>query len=507
LFYNGWFPDPGGPPTQGASGIGFLDLSTRALSLVDQDGDDLFSTDAAGRRIVYQGSGPSNGLQYFLHDEASGTRQLTDDPDAIRHVVGSNDCPQALASRPFISADGSRVVVITKATLGVVPPDETVGCRVFTYDVAKTEWRQVVALPQSIVVDVPTLSADGRWLSFSARSRPGTPPSALMLDLDTGELHDPIVDVGPFIAFDSVVTGDGQGIVISTQADLDPRVGNADHNLELFHYDFATRTFHQISETTGGIGKTPGGCPSYRPSVSRDAGVLTFGFLVLSIERCFLDGPMRHERDGLMFGLTRAVRRRPGNRGPELDAIADRRLVSGETLTLALSARDPEGDPISFYAQVKDGRDVPPGSVITDNHDGTATFMWPTRPEHVGTTVLRVAAFDEGGGEVVQDVTLTVVASDQPPTASPTAPLATTLTPTAQATPEASTSSTPLPAGCAGDCDGDGRVIINELLTATNIALGSTPLTACPPAACGPGPDVTIACLTRAVGAALGGCP
>lgn len=196
-----------------------------------------------------------------------------------------------------------------------------------------------------------------------------------------------------------------------------------------------------------------------------------------------------------MFGFTRAVRRRPGNRGPEVDPIANRQVVSGETLTLALAARDPDGDPISFYAQVKDGTDVPPGSVITDHHDGTATFTWPTRPEHAGTTVLRIAAFDEGGGEVVQDVTLTVVASDRPPTASPTT------------SPEATASATLVPAACVGDCDGSTQVTINELLTATNIALGTMPLTACPPAAWGSGPDVTIACLTRAVGAALSGCP
>ena len=133
---------------------------------------------------------------------------------------------------------------------------------VFAYDVASQQWRQAAALPRELVVDVPTLSADGRWLSFRARSRPPrTPPVAILLDLETGELHDPVVDVGPYVTFDSVVTGDGQGIVISTQADLDPRVGNTDHNLELFYYDFATRTISQITETIGGIGSSPGGCP------------------------------------------------------------------------------------------------------------------------------------------------------------------------------------------------------------------------------------------------------
>jgi len=496
LFYRGVFPPPAGPPPQGAFGLGFLDLTSRGLTLINDDGGNLYSTDASGHRAVYQAIAPGNTLQYFLYDEATGSRQLTQDPEAIRHRAGYDDCPQILGTRPYISADGATIVIVTKATLGLVPPDESIGCRVFAYNANEDEWRHVAALPRSIVVDVPTLSADGRWLSFRARSRPGIPPSALLLDLQTGELHDPAVDVGPFASADSVITGDGQGIVISTQADLDPRVGNADHNLELFYYDRATRELRQITETIGGIGRTPGGCPSYRPFVSRDGGVLTFFFHVFSVEACHLDGPMRHERDGFIFRFVRAVRRRPGNRDPVFAPIADQRVLVGDTLNLSLSASDPDGDPISFFAQVKDGTDVPPGSMIADHHDGTASFTWPTRPENAGTTILRVAVFDEGGGEVVQDVTLAVVASDRSPL-----PSATTV-PVPLPTPSPS-----VPSTCPSDCNGDGDVVINELLTATGIALGQASLTTCPAASCGPGDTVTIACLTRAVAAALNGCP
>ncbi len=500
LFYRGAFPLTMGPVSGAVSGMGFLDLDTRELSLIDRDGTNFYSTDAMGKRVVYQSIVPDNTLQYFLYDETTGTRrQLSDDPLAIRPFdeTRSTDCPQILGTRPFISSDGSTVVIITSATLGLVPADEAVGCRVFTYDVASEEWRQTAALPRELVADVPTLSADGRWLSFRARSRPPRlPPVAVLLDLETGALHDPVVDVGSYVTFDSVVTGDGQGIVISTQADLDPRVRNADHNLELFHYDFATRTFTQITETVGGIGSSPGGCPSYRPFVARDGAVLVFYFLTPPVEGCHLDGPMRHERDGFVFRFVRAVRRRPGNRGPLFDPVPDQHVLAGETLTLDLAAHDPDGDPISFFAQVKDGEDVPPGSLITDHYDGTATFTWPTRPEHAGSTVLRVAAFDEGGGEVVQDVTLTVLASDRP-TASPTL--------------VASASPTPLPtappAACLGDCNGNRQVTIDELLLSTNIALGRTPLAACPAAACGTASNVTIDCLIGAVSNALSGCP
>ncbi|HUI26835.1 MAG TPA: hypothetical protein VL403_12195, partial [Candidatus Kryptonia bacterium] len=155
------------------------------------------------------------------------------------------------------------------------------------------------------------------------------------------------------------------------------------------------------------------------------------------------------------------------------DAPQDQQVVAGQTLTLDFTARDPDGDPISYFAQVKDGTDVPPGSVITDHYDGTATFSWPTGPENVGTTVLRVAAFDEGGGEVFHDITLTVL-------------------------PHA-------PAPCVGDCDGDGRVSVGELVAGVNIALGTASLDTCR-AASTDGTSVAVSDLVAAVGHALNGC-
>jgi len=63
---------------------------------------------------------------------------------------------------------------------------------------------------------------------------------------------------------------------------------------------------------------------------------------------------------------------------------------------------------------------------------------------------------------------------------------------------------TPALAGvaCVGDCDGDGRVAIEELITGVNIALGNLDLSVCPAFA----PDASIAILVRAVNNALDGC-
>ena len=66
------------------------------------------------------------------------------------------------------------------------------------------------------------------------------------------------------------------------------------------------------------------------------------------------------------------------------------------------------------------------------------------------------------------------------------------------------------PAGipaCPGDCNGDGGVLINELLIGVNVALGSQPISACPAMDANGSGSVLIDDLIRAVAAALEGCP
>lgn len=54
-----------------------------------------------------------------------------------------------------------------------------------------------------------------------------------------------------------------------------------------------------------------------------------------------------------------------------------------------------------------------------------------------------------------------------------------TALPTATATPQPPTATIP-PIAVAGDCDGDGRVLVEELIMAVRIALDESPLSACP---------------------------
>ena len=80
-------------------------------------------------------------------------------------------------------------------------------------------------------------------------------------------------------------------------------------------------------------------------------------------------------------------------------------------------------------------------------------------------------------------------------------------------TPTATFTATPLPSvtatpglGCAGDCNGDGMVPVNELITGVNIALGNAAVDACPAFDRDGNGQVAVNELIAAVNAALSGC-
>lgn len=68
-------------------------------------------------------------------------------------------------------------------------------------------------------------------------------------------------------------------------------------------------------------------------------------------------------------------------------------------------------------------------------------------------------------------------------------------------------SATPLSAACRGDCDGDGRISVAELVAGVTIGLNGAPDRACPDYRCAPSACVMIQTLVSAVESALTGCP
>jgi hypothetical protein len=108
--------------------------------------------------------------------------------------------------------------------------------------------------------------------------------------------------------------------------------------------------------------------------------------------------------------------------------------------------------------------------------------------------------------------------STQPPAATPTETASPTATSTATtvvhatatATPTATASATPSPTesqACTGDCNADGAVTVDEVVTGINIALGNVAMEGCVRFDANGDGLVTVDEIVRAVNAGLGGCP
>ena len=91
---------------------------------------------------------------------------------------------------------------------------------------------------------------------------------------------------------------------------------------------------------------------------------------------------------------------------------------------------------------------------------------------------------------------------------SPTPSATPTITPTQTATPSPSLTPTPTQTqpACTGDCNGDGRVTIDELILAVRIALDDAPVSVCPAVDANADGTVEISELIAAVTRTLAGC-
>jgi hypothetical protein len=96
-------------------------------------------------------------------------------------------------------------------------------------------------------------------------------------------------------------------------------------------------------------------------------------------------------------------------------------------------------------------------------------------------------------------------------TATPSPTASTPLTPTPSATPTEPPTPTPtataVTVACAGDCNKDRVVTVDELLVLVQIALGNDAITMCDPGDVNGDGQVTVDEILMAVGSALNGCP
>ncbi len=91
------------------------------------------------------------------------------------------------------------------------------------------------------------------------------------------------------------------------------------------------------------------------------------------------------------------------NQPPQLNAVPDQNVFAGETISLTVSATDPNGTIPTLTASP-----VPDGAQWTDNGDGTAVFQWTPTLADVGQHTIMVTAFD---GEDTDTTTFQIIVS------------------------------------------------------------------------------------------------
>ncbi|MDX2169627.1 MAG: YncE family protein [Deltaproteobacteria bacterium] len=340
------------------------------------------------------------GERYQLFDLTGGARYLISDVPG--DDGGGAACESAEAQRPRLSADGSRVAFLTGFDLGL---GSAQGCRLVAYERATRALRLVTELTGH-TVGFPTMDDAGAQFGVvlgPAVAHPNSGRRATLIDMTTGERTDLLGD-NPAQSFDAALSGDGRSVIVSSCADLDPSVGNADRNDELFHLDLASGVFSQITDTQGGETR----CElvrgaSYDPLVSRDGQQLSFVMLDASEA-----GAPRSLRNGLAFGAVRAVPVVDGNTPPKFELEGETTVLVGARLGLTLRSGDRDADPIRFFAQMGE-MGLPDGvSFRLDPNDPQAFVQWYPPPDAAGEHTLRLGVFDDRGGETVRDVTLSV---------------------------------------------------------------------------------------------------
>jgi len=100
------------------------------------------------------------------------------------------------------------------------------------------------------------------------------------------------------------------------------------------------------------------------------------------------------------------------NRPPVLDPIPDQSMNEGETLEVAVSATDPDGNAITLFLIA-----APSFATLTDSGNGAGTIRFTPGYNHEGAYIIQVLALDNGSPALSSTITfnLTVNNKNRPP--------------------------------------------------------------------------------------------
>jgi cysteine-rich repeat protein len=186
------------------------------------------------------------------------------------------------------------------------------------------------------------------------------------------------------------------------------------------------------------------------------------------------------------------------------DGVRDLLVLDADGIVTVLFGGDPSGE-LHEDARVMVGTDVAPQLTVAD-------LAGNNLPDIV------LAAPAPGQLVICENVSVPQTPRTTPtPTGTPRstntrlrtdAPATLTPEPTEEPpTPDTGPTDTPTPPTCAGDCDGDGQVRIEEMVLGVSMVMGKAPMQSCPAFNVDGSDRVTIDELLLGAGNALNGCP
>ena len=461
-----------------------------------------------------------------LHRSDVFLRRLGDSPTTTRVVRGLDGeldgASQAGGFAPSISADGS-VVVYSSAATNLVDDDTNEVDDIFIFDANDGTTTRIVG-PNgegNRASTFPRISGDGNRVVFASQA-------SNLVDQDTNQLTDIFLyqrDDGSIrrvsVASDgSQSTGSSRTPAISDDGRIVAFVSDANNfvteNLrgviQVYVHDVESGQTEIVSISSDGTAAN-GTC--FLPDTSADGSIIAFKSEAFNL----VDGDTNGVPDVFVHnrGDASTERLSVDNFGNESNDLSGGPAISDDGRYVAFISFSSTFDPLDgnrFSDVFIVDRQPRPNQILRVTQELPSTGRpggdVPDFPVAISGDGRIVGFASAAENLVVGDINNQIDAfvacnpfeaerCDEVPTP----------TPTATATPVPT--DTPGPAACTGDCNGDGRTTIGELIRMTNMLLGVSicgagTLQACPAGDANADCRITIDELIRAVGNTLNGC-
>jgi Tol biopolymer transport system component len=380
------------------------------------------SVSADGRYVTF-GSAASNLVpgdtnntpDMFVHDMVTG---------ATTRVSVASDGTQANGPSEFyasISADGRYVAFVSDAS-NLVPGDTNGTTDIFVHDMVTGSTTRVSVASDGSQGEVyqsidPFISADGRYVAFDTTASNLVPDDTngtedvFVHDMLTGSTTRADVASDGTQANDftgaPVISPDGRYVAFHSDAsNLVP--GDTNGTTDVFVRDMVTGSTTLASVASDG---TQGNNFSEMPSVSADSQYVMF----FSRASNLVPGDTAGTYD--VFLTRNPFCTVNGHHAPVLTPIGNKSVNEGQTLTLAISASDPDCDNLTYSAA-----NLPAGASFNPL---TRTFSWtPSYAQAGNYPNVEFTVMDDGSPMQLafEDITITVGGVNRAPIFAPVGP-------------------------------------------------------------------------------------